>query len=187
MCAVHNQRFYNQSGRRPKHPFTCRVCGKLGASPNKKAQAHSYCQRITTVIKDRKLSSCTDLVHIPKRNTYPPINVIRGTWFQSGPCAACGNIYVDLFRSSYCSEFCRPIKKRPKISKGLKRRILKRDKGICQICLLPVETKWQDGVEQPYYLELDHVIPWSKGGPTSFHNLQVTHRICNGKKSDLLI
>jgi len=33
-------------------------------------------------------------------------------------------------------------------------------------------------------LELDHVVPWSWGGPDSFDNLQTLCRPCNRRKGD---
>ena len=47
---------------------------------------------------------------------------------------------------------------------------------VCAICgnkILTIED-----------CEVDHIIPFSKGGPTSIENAQLTHRTCNRIKSD---
>lgn len=54
----------------------------------------------------------------------------------------------------------------------VRREVWYRDGGRCVIC----------GSDS--YLELDHIIPWSKGGATSVDNLQLLCRKCNSEKSD---
>ena len=46
----------------------------------------------------------------------------------------------------------------------------------CVICGKIVE-RYED-------YEPDHKIPWSKGGPTTIENAQITHRDCNKRKSN---
>lgn len=58
-----------------------------------------------------------------------------------------------------------------------RRLVFTRDKGICWLCKLPVEEKW----------ELDHIVPLSKGGEHNYTNVAVAHRSCNAKKSARLI
>jgi 5-methylcytosine-specific restriction endonuclease McrA len=53
-------------------------------------------------------------------------------------------------------------------------RVMRRDNYTCQIC-----KKWLPDED----IELDHKIPWSKGGVTEESNLQVTCFVCNRKKS----
>jgi len=45
-----------------------------------------------------------------------------------------------------------------------------RDGYVCQLCTTAVE---------PTDVHLDHIKPYSKGGPTNLENLQVTHSLCN--------
>lgn len=52
------------------------------------------------------------------------------------------------------------------------KRVVLRDKGQCQICLSRLN------------LELDHIIPTSKGGKTTVTNLQVLCRSCNRRKGN---
>lgn len=66
-----------------------------------------------------------------------------------------------------------PDGRRDAISPALRRSVIDRDGHICQLC--------GDDVE-PGDIHLDHIKPWSKGGPTTLANLQVAHSLCNIKK-----
>lgn len=56
-------------------------------------------------------------------------------------------------------------------------KVVRRDGQICQKCFKHVpDTE----------IEFDHIIPFSKGGPTTVENLRVLCRDCNRKKSDSL-
>ena len=53
--------------------------------------------------------------------------------------------------------------------------VWERDGGICGICHLPADLNdWH----------LDHVVPLVKGGPHTYANTQVSHPLCNMRKSD---
>ena len=54
--------------------------------------------------------------------------------------------------------------------------VLKRDNFRCQIC----GRSAQDGVT----LEVDHIIPISKGGKTEYSNLRTLCKDCNRGKSN---
>lgn len=65
------------------------------------------------------------------------------------------------------------------MSDALRFRIFKRDGYMCQIC----GKKRIDGVE----LEVDHIIPISKGGETTMDNLQTLCKRCNrGKGTEFM-
>ncbi|MEW8053220.1 MAG: HNH endonuclease signature motif containing protein [Candidatus Thiodiazotropha sp.] len=55
--------------------------------------------------------------------------------------------------------------------------VVRRDGHICQ--------KFRVNVPDDE-IEFDHIIPISKGGPSSVENLRVLCRTCNRKKSDSL-
>lgn len=59
---------------------------------------------------------------------------------------------------------------RPRISPELRLRVLERDGWACQVC----------GSKED--LELDHEIPWSRGGATTYENLRVLCDKCNHEK-----
>lgn len=65
---------------------------------------------------------------------------------------------------------------RKTISPGLRFQVMKRDNYRCQMC--GVSAK--DGA----MLEIDHIVPVSKGGHNSFENLQVLCSECNSGKSN---
>ncbi len=56
-------------------------------------------------------------------------------------------------------------------------KVVRRDGQVCQVCNRYVPDR---------ELEFDHVIPHSKGGPTTVDNLRVLCRDCNSKKTDSL-
>jgi hypothetical protein len=57
--------------------------------------------------------------------------------------------------------------------------VMRRDGFKCRLCGVSPATS--AGV----VLEIDHVLPWTKGGETLFENLQTLCQVCNGGKSDL--
>ena len=68
---------------------------------------------------------------------------------------------------------------RNKLTAGLRYDILKRDGFKCQICGRSSE---EDGVK----LHVDHIIPISKGGKTTWDNLRTLCQDCNLGKSNKL-
>ena len=62
--------------------------------------------------------------------------------------------------------------KRPPIPRDIVDAVWRRDKGQCVYC----------GSKEN--LQLDHIIPFSKGGATTFENLQLLCQKCNLKKSN---
>ncbi len=63
-----------------------------------------------------------------------------------------------------------PGARRPKISESLRAAVIARDGLVCGICADPVEVS---------DVHLDHVRPFSHGGPTTLGNLRVAHSRCN--------
>lgn len=56
-----------------------------------------------------------------------------------------------------------------------RRLVWNKDKGICGICNAPADVDDWD---------LDHIIPVARGGTDTFDNVQVSHPLCNKKKSN---
>lgn len=56
-------------------------------------------------------------------------------------------------------------------------KVVRRDNQMCQVCHQHVRDD---------EIEFDHVIPYSKGGPTSVENIRLLCRSCNKKKSNSL-
>ena len=65
------------------------------------------------------------------------------------------------------------------MTKELRKKIIVRDNYTCQICgkYMPDEVG----------LQIDHIVPVSKGGKTVLSNLQVTCSKCNGSKKDKML
>ncbi len=61
------------------------------------------------------------------------------------------------------------------ISRPTQFRVLKRENQVCRKCNQPVADD---------DIQFDHIIPWSKGGPSDEHNVQLLCGKCNRKKSD---
>ena len=68
------------------------------------------------------------------------------------------------------------LQNKARIPLNLRRRVIERDGYYCVFC----DEDLRDGE-----IHLDHVIPESKGGPTTYDNLQVTCRKCNLAKGVL--
>ena len=63
--------------------------------------------------------------------------------------------------------------KRPRrraIPTAIRRAVLRRDGDTCQLCGASTTGRPTD---------LDHIIPWSHGGPDTIENLRLTHASCN--------
>jgi hypothetical protein len=79
----------------------------------------------------------------------------------------------------YVAEPFTETKELRKITRSIPRtiqfKVLKRENQICSICNQPVRNE---------DIELDHIIPWSKGGPTEEHNIRLLCSNCNKKRSD---
>lgn len=78
-------------------------------------------------------------------------------------------------------------RKRKTICCHLKKKIIARDKGICQICFLPINMnrlrEWKRGCRIPAVeYRFDHILRSRDGGLETFENLRLTHHVCNYKR-----
>lgn len=106
-------------------------------------------------------------------------------------CKECGKAFKGNATQKCCSKKCskrqhhakrRATKKNAFIEPVGLGYLLKRDNGICQICLQPVDVCQK----APHSLSpsVDHIIPLAKGGKHSRANTQLAHFYCNSVKSD---
>jgi hypothetical protein len=58
------------------------------------------------------------------------------------------------------------------VPQHVKDAVWRRDGGRCALC------------ESREWLEFDHIIPFSRGGPTTYRNIQLLCQTCNRRKSD---
>ena len=117
-------------------------------------------------------------------------------------CVICGSKYIAHHPfSKYCSKTCarrntrtRDSRNRYKnitVDKGITLpKLAKRDHNQCQICGLFVD--WNDYIETDktiicgdMYPSIDHILPISLGGKHSWNNVQLAHRGCNTRKSNV--
>ncbi len=63
-------------------------------------------------------------------------------------------------------------------------KVFERDKGICQICWLPVLRELRGAIRDSQAPTLDHGVPLSKGGDHTYENVRLAHYGCNNEKSD---
>lgn len=79
---------------------------------------------------------------------------------------------VDVERALSPRELRAVVKLRD-VPEDLRRRVMRRDRGTCRYCGSPLEAA---------EIEIDHVVPIAKGGPSNLANLVVACRDCNGRK-----
>ena len=122
-----------------------------------------------------------------------PLNEERKKWFQASisdndenhcvtklskfekeaSCKEFGHLCPAYFVSEFCTETSTRRKRSRNISHNTIIRVARRDNNICQVCgkiLLDRE------------IEIDHIIPYSRGGTSDENNLRVTCLDCNRKK-----
>jgi len=110
-------------------------------------------------------------------------------------CVVCENLFTGkTFDSKYCSTECKQFYKQQKNrdrernhntkNKGIRAKLFFRDKGLCQICLTPIEI--HRAYPDPLSLSIDHIMPLSRGGTSAMYNLQISHLKCNLEKRDLV-
>ena len=95
-----------------------------------------------------------------------------------GACMRCGkSLANNRANAIYCSKTCKSMdhtfKHRPKtrvLGIARRREIYERDNGKCYLCHINLTLK---------EIQLDHLIPVSRGGDSSAQNLAVACRFCN--------
>jgi len=129
-------------------------------------------------------------------------------------CKVCGKEFEKKYGMNgirgFCSDKCKQLNEKETQKKAIKNRkhklkkgedgyglyltpLIKRDRGICQICGLLVDKKDYKITEKGYFIagdnypSIDHICPISKGGKHSWNNVQLAHFHCNTMKSNKLI
>jgi len=78
----------------------------------------------------------------------------------------------------------------PRIGRYTETEVLDRYGTICHICNTEIDMSAPRGTGKPGWekgLQIDHVIPLSKGGDHTIENVRPSHGHCNLTKSDTLI
>lgn len=92
-------------------------------------------------------------------------------------CRIFGHGCPVFFLQSAASETKEPRREGRYIPRQVMLKVVRRDNHVCQECHMYVPDD---------HVEFDHIIPISKGGPTSVDNLRLLCRSCNRKKSNSL-
>lgn len=156
----------------------CDVCGNAFETKNPKQKRCSVeCQKEASRRKSKELYI----------DGLTPKNVV---------CKRCGEVFLKTYKSrlAFCSDSCARAYAKYNSKKKYKGKyenynpvrtykvIFKRDRGLCQLCGLPViEDKFADNY---WSGTVDHIVPVSKGGLSSLENCQLAHRICNSLKNN---
>jgi 5-methylcytosine-specific restriction endonuclease McrA len=92
-------------------------------------------------------------------------------------CKVWGHVCPVFMRQSGATETKEGRRGGRYIPREIMLKVVRRDSQLCQVCFKYVRDD---------ELEFDHIIPVSKGGPTSADNLRVLCRDCNRSKSNTL-
>ena len=92
-------------------------------------------------------------------------------------CRVWGHCCPVFWSQSGATETKVPRRDGRYIPRDIMLKVVRRDNHICQICFKYVPD---------HEIEFDHVIPFSKGGPTTVDNLRLLCRECNRKKTNSL-
>jgi len=106
----------------------------------------------------------------------------RWSWIESFQtqelnCTVFGHICPVFFESERLTETHDVRRTSRSIPREVMLQVIRRDGQACRICMRNVpDTE----------VEFDHIIPYTKGGPTTIANLRLLCRDCNRKKKDSL-
>lgn len=97
-------------------------------------------------------------------------------------CVVCGDTVQNghVRSDTPMHNACRPEGRRIAITKTMRQEIYERDGFVCQLCDGPVDLTlpWTDR----WSATLDHIVPYSLGGPDDPENLRLAHRSCNSRR-----
>jgi hypothetical protein len=100
---------------------------------------------------------------------------IRGRDPDKITCKVWGHTCPVFIAADNCGETKQRRRHSRYVPQGMMLKVVRRDGQICQMCHCPVPDD---------QVEFDHVIPFSRGGPTSADNIRLVCRTCNRKKMD---
>jgi len=92
-------------------------------------------------------------------------------------CKIWGHVCPVFFTQSGATETKETRREGRYIPRQIMFKVVRRDNHVCQVCFKYVPDN---------EVQFDHIIPISKGGPTTVENLRLLCKICNRKKSNAL-
>ena len=96
---------------------------------------------------------------------------------EDASCKVFGHLCPVYFTAEPLTETKERRKHSRTIPRDVMLKVVRRDGQICQMCFNPVPDD---------EVEFDHIIPFSKGGPSTVGNLRLLCYDCNRKKRDSL-
>jgi len=141
--------------RTPKHKR--KTIGQLSADPE-------YFERLARTTQ-------THVAKPLKRGSYRVPGHLKPIWASEVTTRLTDGTIIEIAPPYSKRRLAVIIKTREPIPKSLRMKVIRRDHGLCRYC----------GCE-PYEIQLDHVVPFSIGGPTTYDNLVTACVPCNQKK-----
>jgi HNH endonuclease len=96
-------------------------------------------------------------------------------YYEAVACEATGHACPVFFLQSGATETREPRRESRHIPRAVMLQVVRRDNHVCQLCLTYVRDE---------NIEFDHIIPFSRGGPTTAANLRLLCKSCNRKRSN---
>lgn len=167
----------------------CLECRAAGLAPS--SAAHGSSRRYKTGCRcDMCVSAHTSegRAYTARRKAVGrPVDYRAGRKTDESMCADCGESFAaEVGRArQFCSVECAKRSQgwdgehrdRWRPSAKLRRSIIERDGGVCQLCFAPVREDVEPA--HPRYPHLDHITPRSRGGADSEDNLRLLCAQCN--------
>lgn len=203
LCSKHYNRLRDTGSTRlrPKVKKKCRMPGcdapsrKLGWCTKHHHRVRKYGSPFALTYDMRRTESCVICGDPTRRDSYyhkycsNSCAVIgsRGDRPKYRTCVVCGNKF-SLYQRNESGRLrhrnatsCSGCKRGTRLTRHIPE-LAKRDGLNCSICSKPVDLD----LKYPHQMSasVDHVIPWSKGGPDHITNYRLAHWICNVKLQD---
>jgi hypothetical protein len=112
------------------------------------------------------------------------MHLMPSTWVETSGyseedvgCKIFGHVCPVFWAVSGATETTESRRQGRYIPRDVMLKVVRRDNHVCQSCHAYVPDD---------QIEFDHIIPYSKGGPTTVDNLRLLCRTCNRKKSNSL-
>ncbi len=102
---------------------------------------------------------------------------IRGHEPSEVGCKVYGHACPVFFVQSGATETKEPRREGRTVPRDLMLKVVRRDNHVCQMCHQYVPDN---------EIEFDHIIPFSRGGPTTVENIRLLCSTCNRRKSNSL-
>ena len=199
-CEYCGKEFGRQSPRGRAPRYCSRECCRSADRDNKRIQyvgkREKVCRQCGKELPKFKTRFCSD--DCKTRYNHIKSGMIQHDQILKKICPICGKEF-ETWRSQQitCSRKCLN-KRRQRLADNYgitidhditRQKLMERDKGICQICGLPVDPSDYTIVNGKFitgdnYPSVDHIIPKTKGGLHEWSNVQLTHYRCNVKKSN---